>query len=292
MPAKWRTAIPLVVVVVVLAGALAWMFLGQDDEPSAGNGKGQGQGQGQGQGTTQPVSTSSTIPGQGKDTGLDAPIVGDYVLYGTPPTNGAMKALKQGVEAANPEANVEIVAAPVLDLIEQIVNDPRPGAILAPQGAMDAIKGVSGDVGSPEPLGRNLFVVVVPKGNPKGIEGVADLAAGTDLRVTACGPQSPYGNFAQLVLDSADVEVAEGVVGSGCANKAVKQVAAGELDAALVMRTAKNRTVQSVPVPEEDNVIVSIEIAQVRDDEGAAGLVTYAQSEAGSSILTDRGFQP
>lgn len=289
MPAKWRIAIPLVVVVVVLVGALVWMFASDDGGTTKAGGNGKGGG---GSTSAQPVATGSTVPGQGKDTGLDSQVSGDLVLYGVPTTRGAMNGLKAGFEAANPDANVEVVVGSVLDLVAKIVEDPRPGAVIVPVRAMDAIKGASGDVGSPSPLGRNLFVIAVPKGNPKGVEGIEALAAGTDLRVVACGPQSPYGNFAQIVLDQAEVAVDEGIVQGGCGNKAVKQLAAGEIDAALVMRTAKNRTVQSVPVPEDANVIIDVSIAQVGDDPAAAALLTYADSEAGTSILTDRGYLP
>lgn len=278
MPAQWRLAIPLAVVVAVLVGASVWMFARDDAAPAARPGAG--------------GPPSSTIPGQGKDTGLEGPVTGDLVLYGVPSSQGALKGLKQGFEASNPDATITIVTGPVLDLVARVVEDPAPGAVIAPQRAVDAVKGVSAAVGTPAELGRNLFVIAVPKGNPKQIDGLEAFEAEAGLRVRSCGPDSPYGNFGQLVLDEAGIEVADGVVGSGCARDAMDQLEAGALDAALVLRSAKRRTVQTVPIPEPVNIVIPISIAQVGEGDASASLLTYATSEAGRSILTDRGFLP
>ena len=291
MPAKWRIAIPLAVIVVVLVGASIWMFASDGGTSSKGP-KGPGTSQPTGQPAGPLGPTSSTIPGQGKDTGLSAPVTGELTLYGVPTTAAALKGLKDGFEAANPGAKVTIVNGPVLDLVAQLVKDPHPGAVIAPTRAMDAIKGVTKSLGSPEPLGRNLFVIAVARGNPKGIGGIEALDRDSGFKVAACGPDSPYGNFAQIVIDQTKTNTVDGLVRSGCQNDAIKQVAGGQLDAALVMRTAKNRTVQTLPVPEKDNVVINVSIAQVGDAANAKALLTYAGSEAGTSILTDRGFKP
>jgi molybdate transport system substrate-binding protein len=286
VPAKWRIAIPLIVVVVVLVGASVWMFAKED---AKGGGDAEGRKGGGGNGA---AATSSTIPGQGFDDGLAEPVSGQLTLYGVPASQGALNALKQGFEAANPDAEVTIVKGPLLDLVSAIVKDPKPGAVIAPQKDLDALKGVSSDVGDPRPLGRNLFVIAVPKGNPKKVKDLDAFAADSGLRVQACGPASPYGNFGQLVLDEAEIGYDEKIIGSTCGKDAIDKLEKGELDAALVLRTAKRRTVQSVPVPEKVNIVIEYSIAQIVDDTLATTLVQYTQSEAGSSILANRGFKP
>ncbi|MEZ5181029.1 MAG: substrate-binding domain-containing protein [Acidimicrobiales bacterium] len=154
------------------------------------------------------------------------------------------------------------------------------------------MKGVSSGLGSPEPLGRNLFVIAVPEGNPKQVAGLDAFAADSGLKVLACGPQSAYGNFAQLVLDDAGTTYDPKILAPTCSKKAVKRIGKGTVDAALVLRTAVRPTVQTVPVPDDVNIKVEISIVQVGEGDGPSALMTYAGSEAGQSILTDRGFLP
>ncbi|HRW38507.1 MAG: substrate-binding domain-containing protein [Acidimicrobiales bacterium] len=284
MRASWRIAIPLAVVVAVIVAALVWMFAG-DDGSGGQAGKKRNRGQ-------EPVASSTSVPGEGLSTGLDEQVTGELVLYGVPAVQGALKAMKAGFESTNPKATITIVTAPVLDLVAALAKDPRPGALIAPVRAVDAVKGVSSGLGSPEPLGRNLFVITVPEGNPKKVQGLDAFAADSGLKVLACGPQSAYGDFAQLVLDDAGVAYDPKILAPACSKKAVKKVGKGTLDAALVMRTAERPTVQAVPVPDDVNIKVEISIVQVGEGDGPAALLTYAGSEAGQSILTDRGFLP
>src|SRR5829696_3761603 len=59
---------------------------------------------------------------------------------------------------------------------------------------------------APVVFATNLLAVIVAKGNPKGITGVADLA-NTDLRLVICAAEVPCGKYANQIFTTAGVTV-------------------------------------------------------------------------------------
>lgn len=273
---KWRIVVPLVVVVAVLAAATVWLLTGDDDPaPTA---------------TTAPPTT--TVPGQGLDDGLAAPVAGEMNLYGVPSTQGILDLLKVGFEATNPDAELTVETRASIEMIARIVDAPDPGVYVAPTQSVTNLKGLSGAIGEPQTFGRNLFTIVVPRGNPGRVAGLDAFTAGSDQRMLICGPVSGYGNLAELVLEGAGVEYDPADVGTACGQSSVEQIVAGDLDLALIQRTGVRPSVSTVNIPEADNIIARFSIAQVADDPLGAAFMTFVRSEAGRSILTDRGYLP
>jgi molybdate transport system substrate-binding protein len=274
---KWRIVIPLVAVVAVLTAALVWMLMKDDDAPAS---------------TATPGATTTTVPGAGLDNGLAEPVSGTLQLYGVPATLGILDLLKVGFEATNPGAELTVETKPAIEMIGRIVDSPDPGVYVAPAQSVTSLKGLSGAIGEPQPFGRNLFVIAVPRGNPGNVTGLDAFAAGSTDRKLICGPVSGYGNLAELVLENADVDFDPADVGQACGQTAVERIAAGDLDLALVQRTGVRPSVSTVAVPDDVNVVGELSMAQVGDDPVGAAFLTFVQSPAGRSILTDRGYLP
>ena len=78
-------------------------------------------------------------------------------------------------------------------------------------------------------------MIAVPKGNPQGITGLADLAK-PGVKVALCAEQVPCGAAAKKVLDAAGVKLTP-VTLEQDVKAALTKVKLGEVDAALVYRT-------------------------------------------------------
>lgn len=89
-----------------------------------------------------------------------------------------------------------------------------------------------GAVGGLRTIASARMAILVANGNPRGIEGIEDLAR-PDLRVVLCDPSAPCGRLAARVLAAAGVTVqprsAEANVDAAAA-----KVVAGEADASVV----------------------------------------------------------
>jgi hypothetical protein len=143
------------------------------------------------------------------------------------------------------------------------------------------------------PVGRTLAVIVVPAGNPAQVGGIDAFAAGATGNTQACGADSPFGNFATLVIRLGGREPDPGRVGTDCAPDAVSRVAEGQLDAALVFRDDAAPLppgVETVAVPEDQNLIIDVAYAPAGGRRTA--FAEWLGSDAARQILTEVGYLP
>jgi molybdate transport system substrate-binding protein len=178
------------------------------------------------------------------------------------------------------------------DLAEQVA-DGAPGDALATadeasmQLAEDA--GVTGEV---ETFATNVLTIVVPKGNPAGIESLDDLADATWVR---CSDAVPCGKVALAVLDANEVS-AEPVSLEEDVRATLDKVVSGEADAGLVYATdavAAADDVDAVEIPGAEDELTSYSVTTLEQSEDAglaADWVAWVTSEEGLAILRDAGF--
>ena len=145
---------------------------------------------------------------------------------------------------------------------------------------------------------RNRLIVIVPRDNAAHIARFGDLAR-TGVRLVLAAPGVPAGDYARQALSNAGLRGAlrnvasneqdvEGVVG---------KVSSGDADAGIVYATdvtpSVARSVDAVPIPEEDNVVAVYDIGVVRGTKAAAlarAFVAYVTG-AGEAILHRAGFE-
>ncbi len=151
-------------------------------------------------------------------------------------------------------------------------------------------------------LAENELVVIVPPGNPAGIEAFADLAGAR--RVVIGTPHVPVGAYAREALSRAEAagslpgfeEAVMGRVVSEESNVRLvrAKVELGEADAAIVYRTdAVPGRVRTVPVPPRANVraryLIGV-VAGAPNPAAAERWVSFASSSRGRRILARHGF--
>jgi hypothetical protein len=183
------------------------------------------------------------------------------------------------------DVGVELAVGPQNDVV-RAVSDGRaailPGAWL---GGVDA-EGVV--------IGRNLAIIAVPAGNPSQVTGVDTFAAGSGLDTAMCGADSPFGNFAALVVARGGVQPDPAHATSGCDADAVARVVRGELDAALVFRAFVPIPdgVEVVSIPDDQNLVIEVRYAPVAANASADSFQAFLRSDAAKQVLTQHGFLP
>lgn len=144
---------------------------------------------------------------------------------------------------------------------------------------------------------RNQLVIAVPKGNPQGITGLADLTK-PGVKVALCAEPVPCGAAAKKALAAANVTITP-VTQETDVKAALSKVTLGEVDAALVYRTdVKAKTaaakVDGVDFPESAGAINEYPIVVLKNAPNkavATAFVAYVRSDNGKAVLDQAGFQ-
>ena len=162
----------------------------------------------------------------------------------------------------------------------------------ADQASMHAVSDLI--AGTAEVFATNTLEIAVPRGNPAGIRGVADLAR-PGLRVVQCAPQVPCGAAAGRLLTQSGVTVVPASEEQNVKAVATK-VASGEADAGLVYVTdveAARGDLDGVAIPGAERAANAYPIAALKeaaDPALADAFVRWVLSPGGQAILARYGF--
>jgi molybdate transport system substrate-binding protein len=206
----------------------------------------------------------------------------------------ALGELATAFEGAHPGTEVELNLAGSSALREQILSG-APADVFASantqnmQAVVDAGLAVEPDV-----FVLNELQIVVPAGNPAGIESLDDFGD-ESLLIGLCAVEVPCGAFARQALDAAGVDP-EPDTEEPDVRALLTKVAAGELDAGIVYRTdvlSAGDDVEGIDIPADVNVVAEYPIATLTESSSpdvAADFVAFAIAEDGQAILRSYGF--
>jgi molybdate transport system substrate-binding protein len=222
-------------------------------------------------------------------------VTGTITVFAASSLTGTFNQIGKDFQAANPGSNVVFSYGGSSTLAQQI-NQGAPADVFAAASpaTMKTVTDAGGADGTPVVFVRNQLVIAVPKGNPKGIKGLADLAK-PGVTVALCAETVPCGAAAKTALAAASVTITP-VTLEADVKSALSKVTLGEVDAALVYRTdAKAEPkVDGIEFPESAKAINDYPIAVLKaapNKPGAQAFVAYVLSDAGIKVLTDAGFQ-
>ena len=149
----------------------------------------------------------------------------------------------------------------------------------------------------PRPLATNTLALLVPEGNPKGIEGLDDLGR-PGVRFVIADEGVPLGDFTRELLAELGRSDLAGMAASYETDAAanVGKVALGEADAAIGYttdaRTARVRAL-TLPAHAQPRIVYTISVVAGTDHAGAAAeLVDRALGPGGLELLRAGGFGP
>jgi molybdate transport system substrate-binding protein len=198
-------------------------------------------------------------------------------------------------KAANPNATVTFNFAGSSDLVTQIGQGaPADIFVSADDSNMKKLADAGEAVGAPVSIAKNTFQIIVEKGNPKNVTGVADLAK-ADLLVVLCAETVPCGKGAATILKNANVTVTPKSF-EDKVKGVVTKVTAGEADAGIVFVTdvkAAGGNAAGVEIPDAQNVISKYPIVVTKEATNAAtakAFIDFVNSADGQAILAKFGF--
>ena len=236
-------------------------------------------------------TTASPPPGS-----TGSGVTGTVTVFAAASLTESFTRIGKDFEAANPGSKVTFNFAGSSALATQI-NQGAPADVFAsaaPANMKTVTDAGNGD-GSPTTFVKNQLVIAVPKGNPKGINGLSDLTR-PGVKVALCAEAVPCGAAAKRALTAARVKLTP-VTLEQDVKSALSKVKLGEVDAALVYRTdakAAPSDVDGVEFPESSGAINEypiIVVKNARNPAGARAFVAYVLSGKGKAVLTDAGFQ-
>jgi len=248
------------------------------------------------------AAATLALVGCGKDNGntpqagaTTPGLSGRVTVFAASSLTESFKQIGKDFEAANPGSKVIFSFAASSTLATQI-NQGAPADVFA-SASPATMKSVTdaGNAGTPTVFVKNQLVIAVPKGNPKGIKTLNDLAS-ADVKVALCAEQVPCGVAAKTALAAANVSLTP-VTLEQDVKAALGKVRLGEVDAALVYRTdakAAVSDVDGIEFAESARAINDYPIVVIKDAHnkaGATAFVAYVQSDKGRAVLTAAGFQ-
>jgi len=153
----------------------------------------------------------------------------------------------------------------------------------------------------------NRLVVILPPGNPAGVNSLEHLAR-PNLKLVLADPSVPAGNYARQILLNISKDPAYGVGFSSAVlvnvvsnetdvRQVVTKVELGEADAGIVYvsDTFSAPDLVTIPIPEKFNTIAQYPIAILTNSPSpdlAAGFISFVMSMDGQAIMEQWGFTP
>ena len=194
-----------------------------------------------------------------------------------------------------PNSKVTLNFGASSDLVTQI-NEGAPADVYASadEANMKKLTDATGNAGDPQIFATNSLEIIVGKGNPKGITGVADLAKPGLVFVT-CAPEVPIGKYAAQVLSTAGVTVTPASLEQNVKG-IVTKVTLGEADAGIVYKTdvtAAGDQAAGVEIPADINVTATYPLVATKaapNPGGAQAFVDFVLGDQGQKIMASYGF--
>ncbi|HET6625138.1 MAG TPA: molybdate ABC transporter substrate-binding protein [Nocardioidaceae bacterium] len=201
--------------------------------------------------------------------------------------------LGDAFEEQHPAVDVRLAFDSSATLAGQVV-EGAPADVLATADVrtMRTVTEAGATAGEPRLFAQNSMVLVVPAGNPAGIERFADLEGSTYL---ACVTSAPCGALARTLLEANQVATPPKSLEVDV--KAVlNKVVLDEADAGLVYAsdaTAAGDRVQVLEIPKSSGAVNSYLVAPLRESEHARlarDWVDLLLSDRGRAVLRHDGF--
>jgi len=227
-------------------------------------------------------------------TSAEPELGGELTVYAAASLKAAFDELATRFEQQHPSLDVQPIAYDGSSTLATQIIEGAPADVFASADEKNMQKVVDAGLASdPELFATNTLVLVVPAGNPGGIEGIDDLAD-PDLAVVLCAAEVPCGTASATLLSNAGVTASVDSYEQNV-TAVLTKVAAGEADAGLVYVTDASTTdaVEPIEVDGADDVVNRYPIATLAgsaNPDAADEFVAFALGEEGREVLAALGF--
>lgn len=203
--------------------------------------------------------------------------------------------LERIYEKEHPGVDVRLAFDSSATLAGQVI-EGAPADVLATADArtMATVTDADATAAEPELFATNTMVLVVPAGNPAGIETFADLDR-DGVSYLTCAASAPCGAVADSLLEVSQIESPPKSFEIDV--KAVlTKIELDEADAGLVYATdaaSAGDAVEAIAIPGSDEAVNPYLVAPLRGREHLAAALDWVElllSERGQGVLLDAGF--
>lgn len=179
--------------------------------------------------------------------------------------------------------------------IQSQINTSEEGDLFI-AGSADELKPIEGFVTAQKDLVKHIPVMIVEKGNPKGINGLADLTADGISFVMGDVDSTPIGKIAKKALTEAGIFDKVNIIATTTTAPQMATVVANkEADAAIIWKENSNVDgVEIVKTSDLDKLIKTIPAAELNcasDKEAVAAFNEYLDSDAAKEIWQNYGYE-
>lgn len=201
--------------------------------------------------------------------------------------------LARELEAEQPGVEVTLAFDSSATLAQQAL-EGAPADLLATADTRTIESAADALAAAPEVFATNTLVLVVPAGNPAGIESLDDLAGATFV---TCVETAPCGASWAALADQQDVE-AEPASLEVDVKAVLARVVADEVDAGVVYATdavAAGDAVETLDLPGAEQQVTSYALGLLTQSSQPGLAQDFADlvlGETGQRVLTDAGFGP
>lgn len=246
------------------------------------------------------VAADATFPDSG----------GKLTVFAAASLTESFNQIKSDLEAANPGLTITYNFAGSQALVTQLTEGATADVFAsASKGQMDKAVAAGVIAGVPQVFTQNRLAIIVPKDNPDGLQGAADLAK-SGVKLVLAQAQAPVGQYARQAICLANKDTAtygDDFAGKVAANvvseednvkAVVTKVQLGEADAGIVYTTDVTASVANdvtvIVLPDPVNVVARYPIAPVKGGKAdlAAAFIAYVLGPDGQATLRQFGFEP
>ncbi|MBF4563033.1 molybdate ABC transporter substrate-binding protein [Microbacterium sp. VKM Ac-2870] len=219
---------------------------------------------------------------------------GELTIYAAASLKAAFTELAADFEAQNPAVTIRPITYDGSSTLATQIIEGASADVFASADQKNMTKVLDAGVArAAQPFATNVLTLVVPKGNPGGVTGLADLAT-PGLSVVLCAAEVPCGSASATLLQNAGVTPSVDSYEQNV-TAVLTKVASGEADAGLVYVTdAKTTTdVETVTTAGADAVVNTYPIAALtgaKNPAAATAFVDFVRSDAGRAVLSGWGF--
>lgn len=206
--------------------------------------------------------------------------------------------LVRAFERERPGALIELHCAGTPTLVLQ-VREGAPAALIAAadEESLAPLVGREGAAGEAVAFAHNAIALLTPRGNPRGIRGLTDLAR-PGLTLLLCGPEVPAGRYARRALRSAGVPI-RSASDEPSVGALLAKLARGEADAGLAYASdalAWGASLTALPLAAAHQVRTTYPSLLLAPDSDprrgrAEAFQRFLAGERARAILSARGFR-
>ena len=192
-------------------------------------------------------------------------------------------------------ADVQVTYGNAAQIVSQITTTDQGDLFIAGAEGELAPLQEKDYVSDSKKLVKHIPVIAVPKGNPAGIQSIADL--GKVKLIAGDAEATPIGKIADAVLKDAGLSESANIVArTTTAPEMITALSTGECDAAVVWKenAAKSEDVEILDLEGMDKYIKVIPAASLScstNDEALAEFLEYLDSDEAAAVWTKYGYE-